>query len=680
MKNFFLLGSFLLFVLMISCGDEPEPQKSSEKTLLSFGFLRDDNSQLDKNYAANTLSGTLEFVVPFNTDITALIATFDISDQAKLFIGENEQISGITTNDFSKTLTYTIQAEDESTAQFNVTISIAEPEKSSAKELLGYSFLTSVNTGLSEDLIANEISDTLVFDVEFGTDVTNLIATFEISDKASLFIETTEQVSGTTSNDFTETVNYTLVAEDESTQTFSVKIDVAQPSPKLILSFELLKDFNESLIEDFEATIDESVINLALPEVLTLSNLVAKFELSDGATMKIDDQEIVSGSTAIDLIDDMQITIVGEDETTKDYSLNLSTYAVQSPNFSINESTSYHILEGTQTWTQDVTSSNLAVAYYDFDNDGDEECIVGDLNANEDQDLPLVYYEWAFDGVENVFTQDDAIFGGTIPGVTHGRKVALQDFNDDGWMDVMMVSHGFDQDPFPGDEPMLLINNTGTLSEVTLPLGTAFYHTACAGDIDNDGDVDMIWSASNSHVLINDGSGNFTEDATIITPSITGFTTELYDVNADGYLDFVLGGHEFEGGETTIYWGNYTGKFLDDHKSVISSIQNFGIVLDFDFHDIDNDGHTEILVNRTGDPNGSSGWYVGHYLQLVSFVIDEEIDETTLINSNSLNSGDAYYWLRFFDVDQDGDRDIVVENRHVSEVFWTNNNGSFSKN
>ena len=60
----------------------------------------------------------------------------------------------------------------------------------------------------------------------FGTDVTALVATFS-STGASVKVGTTVQASGTTANDFTSPVAYTVTAADGSTATYTVTVTVA---------------------------------------------------------------------------------------------------------------------------------------------------------------------------------------------------------------------------------------------------------------------------------------------------------------------------------------------------------------------------------------------------------------------------------------------------------------------
>lgn len=73
----------------------------------------------------------------------------------------------------------------------------------------------------------NQTNHTIAVTVPNGTTVTALIAKFTISDYASVKVSSTAQVSGTTTNDFTNPVTYTITAKDGSTQTYAVTVTVS---------------------------------------------------------------------------------------------------------------------------------------------------------------------------------------------------------------------------------------------------------------------------------------------------------------------------------------------------------------------------------------------------------------------------------------------------------------------
>ena len=106
------------------------------------------------------------------------------------------------------------------------------PALSSAKEVISYKFEAAKNAALTSDVFGtvDSGSHTIALTVPCLTTLTALVATFELSTSATAEVGSTAQVSGTTANDFTSPVTYTVTAEDGSTQDFIVTVTVA-PGP-----------------------------------------------------------------------------------------------------------------------------------------------------------------------------------------------------------------------------------------------------------------------------------------------------------------------------------------------------------------------------------------------------------------------------------------------------------------
>ncbi|MCW3071267.1 MAG: hypothetical protein JWO44_1157 [Bacteroidetes bacterium] len=93
---------------------------------------------------------------------------------------------------------------------------------SSAKDILTFNF-NSLVPAVTGVVGTNTVSLT----VPYGTDVTALVATFTNSSGSSVKIGSTPQLSGTTANDFTNPVNYTVTAADMSTKVYVVTVTFA---------------------------------------------------------------------------------------------------------------------------------------------------------------------------------------------------------------------------------------------------------------------------------------------------------------------------------------------------------------------------------------------------------------------------------------------------------------------
>lgn len=152
------------------------------------------------------------------------------------------------------------------------------------------------------------------------------------------------------------------------------------------------------------------------------------------------------------------------------------------------------------------------------------------------------------------------------------------------------------------------------------PIGSGFGQGMNLGDIDNDGDLDMVIallrdSAGSSHpkighaVFINDGSGNFVDetatrfDATQATNSfINGENGKLIDVDYDGDLDFIA----FESRNSRflqVYLNDGTGRFTfstNDSRMFTNGNAASGTGADTDVTDINRDGSYDVWVGAAG--------------------------------------------------------------------------------
>ena len=246
--------------LFYACGDaknDPEPAKASDKKITSFKFEKSNNAGLETAKLSD-LTGTIdeekraitvEVAIPSDgnlntvqTVVKTLKATFTLSDKATAKVGDVEQKSGETVNDFSQPVQYVITAEDGTSQNYAVTLSlkvVSSGTKSSAKEISSFKFTAAANPSFKlakipdvEGLI-DEGDKTVNFVIPVPAPLTlelvkpylkTLKATFTLSDKAKAKVGDVEQTSGTTANDFSADVKYTILAEDGTTKDYTVKI------------------------------------------------------------------------------------------------------------------------------------------------------------------------------------------------------------------------------------------------------------------------------------------------------------------------------------------------------------------------------------------------------------------------------------------------------------------------
>lgn len=137
----------------------------------------------------------------------------------------------------------------------------------------------------TEKLYAGTISDgEIVVELPIEVDVTNLKASFTL-DNARTIVQVGKMVqeNGVSANDFTQPITYTVKAEDKSTRSYSVRVT----KKSVIKSFGFYMEDNPSLIQNYVGVIRGLAIEVGLPETVNLTTLVARFETTTGATLKV---------------------------------------------------------------------------------------------------------------------------------------------------------------------------------------------------------------------------------------------------------------------------------------------------------------------------------------------------------------------------------------------------------
>ena len=162
------------------------------------------------NWGSNnaTINGNaVTLTVPYGTPVASLNPTCTASPYASIV-----PASGSTGN-FTNPVSYTVTAQDGIHSNvYQVTVTVAAA--SSAKQVI--SFAIGAATG-----VINETNKTIAVQVPYGTSIGSLTPTIGVSPNASV-----SPASGVATN-FTSPVNYTVTAQDNSTQNYVVTVTLA---------------------------------------------------------------------------------------------------------------------------------------------------------------------------------------------------------------------------------------------------------------------------------------------------------------------------------------------------------------------------------------------------------------------------------------------------------------------
>jgi enediyne biosynthesis protein E4 len=249
---------------------------------------------------------------------------------------------------------------------------------------------------------------------------------------------------------------------------------------------------------------------------------------------------------------------------------------------------------------------------------------------------------------------------------TLGPRIAVADINKDG-NDDFFVYNSF-HTPVYNDHKTLSISG-GRDSSVIFSINTPSQVVdALFFDADGDSDPDLITVSGGNqyfgadtrlrdHLYINDGNGNFQEDARFPPLYENKSCVRSCDVDKDGDLDLFIGGrvngrmYGMTPGSTLLL-NDGSGLFTPVTETFAPQLSFVGMTTDAVWHDIDNDGWTDLLV-------------AGEFMPITFFKNDKgkALTKTSFLQQRSEG---LWNFITGLDYDHDGDQDFILGN-------WGNN-------
>ncbi len=244
------------------------------------------------------------------------------------------------------------------------------------------------------------------------------------------------------------------------------------------------------------------------------------------------------------------------------------------------------------------------------------------------------------------------------------RGVELGDIDDDGDLD-MIFAQDFNRQP-----TLWLNDSNGFFSDATsqLPQMTLSSSRAQFGDIDNDGDLDIYitsgttsrFSCGQYRVWVNDGAGNFTDETALRHPI----------VNLCNNMDCIFGDvdNDFDLDVRTASTGaNWSRLLINDGTGAFSFLTTpaDSDCYSYDFGDIEGDGDLD-LIGANGGPGTTE-----------NLLVNDGLGNYTAANSQiSPNPNQDDNDSKFFDYDVDGDLDLIIARLGTGGEKIYNNNGT----
>jgi len=309
----------------------------------------------------------------------------------------------------------------------------------------------------------------------------------------------------------------------------------------------------------------------------------------------------------------------------------------------------------------------------------------------------------------------------------YSNQLTIVDLDNDGDLDIVFADGQGYSSQGTALKPRIYINNgSGVFTDETdarAPGVTGWFRGVEAGDVDGDGWVDLVLAQDfnkQPKLLMNTGSGNFVDASGARLPAATlsSARAQFGDVDNDGDLDIILNHSgtvsRFGSGQPRIYLNNGSG-FFSDVTATNYPAGNIAEQMDILFCDIDNDFDLDIFIGtRATSPNQSRFWknngsgvfalQAGFPNDASSYSVDVgDIDGDGDLDAISVNGGTnnaellarnnnglGSNWTnisssitpnpttddndsKFFDYDNDGDLDLIIGSLGASERVYANN-------
>ncbi|MCT4614389.1 MAG: BspA family leucine-rich repeat surface protein [Marinifilaceae bacterium] len=236
-------GSTTDYTVEVSC----LPNNEARITSFKIGGKTADISESDHN---------ISMVLDYGLSLEDLSPEIEISDGASIYPS-----SGVS-RDFSGELTYVVIAGDGSVVNYTVNITNKPNTESS---IISFSI-----GGKSAEII--ESTQTINLTVPYESELENLVPIIEISGGAKITPKSGEL------QDFSNTVIYTVTAEDGSKSSYKINVEREKNDEALILNFRIGS-------KEIEVSPKDEKIVMHVDSKVELENLPAFLRLSEGATV-----------------------------------------------------------------------------------------------------------------------------------------------------------------------------------------------------------------------------------------------------------------------------------------------------------------------------------------------------------------------------------------------------------
>ena len=429
--------------------------------------------------------------------------------------------------------------------------------------------------------------------------------------------------------------NGTLIADGDDTPSFSDDTDFGEQnvgSGSVTHTFTI-ENSGDAELTISEITSDSSDFAVNGPQASTLAS-------GSSTTFTVAfDPDSIGEKTAL-------ISISNNDSDENPF-----TFAIQGTCTEITFNFIEHVIS-----TTDIGSKRVYAG--DIDGDGDMD-VVSASTFNDQINEKVSWHEnTAGDGSSWISTK--------ISTSQHNQSVVyVDDINNDGYQDILSGWH--DCNTYLGGACLNWYQNDGNANpgfskEVKITSNIKGVYSLVAGDIDGDGDKDVITASHYDNTVAwyenNNGDGSAWSQNVITTSADGTLSVYSVDLDRDGDMDVIAAYTD----SNTVAWFENDGNpdpAFDEHI-ISNSVDSARMVF---AEDINGDGYIDIIATSPADD--SILWFKNNGNSSSTFSIDAI--SITFEGATSVSAGD---------MDNDGDMDIVVSSPDL--ISWFENNGSLS--
>ena len=324
-------------------------EENSAKDITLFRFLDADNAGISSDYTG-TIAGNNITVNVTSGDITNLTASVNHSAESNYIPAGGIDYTGSD----AVPVVFTVTAEDGTSQNYNV--SVVTGVLSSEKNITGFEFNISDNPSLSAVYPGTITGTDITVDISDIEDITSLVPAIISSPLSSV----TPVGSVDFTNSDTVPVEYTVSAEDGSTQIYSVSVNILS-SAKDISAFSFDNAVNTGLGITYDAAVAAPGIDLLMPVTEDITSLTPTITASAGATVSPSGPQDFSSSDIVAI----PYTVTAEDGSSQVYNVSVSKTGW---NY-MGDILTYTASTGQDLdMTVDQSNNNIACAYRDSTN------------------------------------------------------------------------------------------------------------------------------------------------------------------------------------------------------------------------------------------------------------------------------------------------------------------------